>query len=163
MYFYTYINSPLDTLLLVSNGDALVGLYMDTYRYDPQTNSDWKKSETEFKEVKKQLRAYFARELQDFDLPILMYGTEFQRKAWQALQKIPYGKTVSYLDQAKAIKSPKAVRAIGLANGKNPISIIVPCHRVIGSNGKLTGYGGGIERKRWLLEHESPQAEMFAS
>ena len=101
-----------------------------------------------------QLNAYFAGKLNTFDLPLKAEGTEFQQKVWRALQDIPYGKTVSYLDIATAIGNPKAVRAVGLANGKNPITIVVPCHRVIGSNGKLVGYGGGLWRKEWLLRHE---------
>ena len=162
MRYYTKISSPIDELLLVSNGDALTGLYMDTSNIDPNRRPDWRRNDKMFSDVKKQLRAYFAKELTEFDLPLQLEGTEFQRKAWQALLKIPYGKTVSYQDQANKINAPKAVRAIGLANGKNPIAIIVPCHRVIGSNGKLTGYGGGLPRKQWLLELEAAQTALFA-
>jgi len=161
MNYYTSIDSPIGELTLVSDGDALVGLYMDTHPISPEQKINWKKDDGHFKETKQQLRAYFAKALTVFDLPIKFNGTDFQCKAWNALLKIPYGKTVSYRDQAIAIKAPKAVRAIGLANGKNPIAIVVPCHRVIGSNGKLTGYGGGLPRKQWLLEHEAAQASMF--
>jgi len=107
-----------------------------------------------FAEVTRQLHAYFEGKLRDFNLPLQAEGTEFQKKVWNALQDIPYGQTVSYLDIATAIGNPKAVRAVGLANGKNPIAIVVPCHRVIGANGKLIGYGGGLWRKEWLLRHE---------
>jgi len=102
-----------------------------------------------------QLRQYFARKRTTFDLPITFTGTEFQRKTWQSLLNIPYGETRSYLQQARAIGNPKAVRAVGRANGLNPIAIVVPCHRVIGKSGKLTGYAGGLERKEFLLNLES--------
>ena len=159
--YYTLINSPIDELTLVSNGEALTGLYTQGSHKLKKILSELKKDDKPFREAKKQLRAYFAKELKDFDLPLDPQGTDFQRKAWKALLRIPFGQTRSYQQQATAIKSPKAVRAIGLANGKNPISIIVPCHRVIGSNGKLTGYGGGLPRKRWLLEHEAAQGVLF--
>ncbi|WP_223789248.1 methylated-DNA--[protein]-cysteine S-methyltransferase [Marinicella meishanensis] len=105
--------------------------------------------------AKSQLREYFAGQRQSFDLPLAPQGTEFQQRVWQALLTIPYGQLASYRDMAQQLQQPKAVRAVGAANGKNPISIIVPCHRVIGANGSLTGYAGGLERKRWLLQHES--------
>lgn len=159
--YYTTINSPLDELMLVGNGEALTGLYMDAYKRRALDLNDWKQDKKLFADAIKQLRAYFGKELKEFDLPLAFSGTDFQRKAWKALLTIPFGKTVSYQHQANKIKSPKAVRAVGMANGKNPISIIVPCHRVIGSNGKLTGYGGGLPRKRWLLEHEAAQGVLF--
>jgi methylated-DNA-[protein]-cysteine S-methyltransferase len=101
------------------------------------------------------LAAYFAGELTEFDLPMKMIGTEFQKTVWRELLNIPFGVTISYGELADRVGNPNASRAVGAANGRNPISIIVPCHRVIGSNGKLTGYGGGLERKEWLLAHES--------
>ncbi|MEX0916150.1 MAG: methylated-DNA--[protein]-cysteine S-methyltransferase, partial [Wenzhouxiangellaceae bacterium] len=113
---------------------------------------------------KAQLAAWFKRERTDFDLPLAPKGTEFQQSAWQALQRIPYGETRCYAQQANLIGRPRAVRAIGAANGANPITIVVPCHRVIGKNGSLTGYGGGLERKEWLLAFEqgvAPQADIF--
>ena len=105
-------------------------------------------------EASRQLTAYFDGTLTEFDLPIKMEGTTFRIKCWQALQTIPYGETISYGEQAKRIGSPKAVRAVGGANHHNPISIVVPCHRVIGADGTLTGYGGGVDKKAWLLTHE---------
>ena len=102
----------------------------------------------------RQLREYFARERRTFELPIDAHGTDFQQRAWQALRQIPFGETRSYADQARAIGNPKAVRAIGLANSRNPLAIVVPCHRVVGANGSLTGYAGGLDRKRALLDHE---------
>ncbi len=108
-----------------------------------------------------QLRAYFAGERKQFDLPLEMEGTEFQLSVWRELQRIPYGETISYLELARRIGNPKAVRAVGLANGQNPIPIIVPCHRVIGSDGSLTGFGGGMENKRKLLELERGQRRLL--
>lgn len=105
-------------------------------------------------EAAKQLREYFAGKRKDFSLPLELKGTDFQKKVWRALQKIPYGKTVTYSDIAKSIGKPKAVRAVGQAINRNPISIIIPCHRVIGKDGSLTGYAGGLWRKEWLLKHE---------
>lgn len=100
------------------------------------------------------MAAYFAKELTQFELPLCASGTLFQQQVWQALTTVPYGKTASYGDIAKAINNPKGVRAVGLANGKNPLGIIVPCHRIIGANGTLTGYAGGLDKKAWLLAHE---------
>ena len=105
--------------------------------------------------VRQQLDAYFAGELQTFDLPLHMAGTPFQKQVWQGLLTIPYGTTISYAELARRIGRPGASRAVGAANGRNPIGIIVPCHRVIGANGTLTGYGGGLDRKEWLIAHEA--------
>jgi methylated-DNA-[protein]-cysteine S-methyltransferase len=104
--------------------------------------------------VRAQLDAYFAGELVAFDVPLAVHGTEFQKRVWDQLVQIPYGETISYSELARRLGDLKLVRAVGLANGRNPISIIVPCHRVIGADGSLVGYGGGLERKQWLLEHE---------
>ncbi len=106
------------------------------------------------KAAARQLEEYFAGDRRDFDLPVALHGTAFQRKVWEQLQGIPCGETLSYGQLAKRIRQPSASRAVGLANGRNPVSIVIPCHRVIGADGSLTGYGGGIERKQWLLEHE---------
>lgn len=108
-----------------------------------------------------QLDEYFAGDRRDFDLPLDMRGTEFQVEAWQALTTIPFGETASYSQQAARIGRPKAVRAIGAANGRNPLSIVVPCHRVVGANGSLTGFAGGLDAKRFLLDHESPQSQLL--
>lgn len=116
-------------------------------------------------DTKKQLEAYFAGSLKQFDLPLAPLGTEFQRKVWHELEHIPYGQTTSYLDMAKKLGDEKVIRAAAAANGKNPIAIIIPCHRVIGSNGDLIGYAGGLERKQWLLKHEGAikQLDIFAA
>ena len=107
------------------------------------------------------LNEYFFGSRTEFNLPLCPAGTDFQQRVWQELQKIPFGKTIRYMDLAKRLGDPKVIRAAGTANGKNPIAIIIPCHRVIGSNGSLTGYSGGLKRKQWLLEHESAQPSLF--
>jgi methylated-DNA-[protein]-cysteine S-methyltransferase len=148
---YTRHPSPVGDLLLLAREDdhGLAGLYLYG---EPQR--DWRRSDAPFAEVHRQLDAYFAGELEEFDLPLAPSGTPFQLRVWEELQRIPLGETISYSELAERIGNPKTVRAVGLANGRNPISIIVPCHRVIGADGSLVGYGGGLERKRWLLEHE---------
>ncbi len=108
-----------------------------------------------FKDCANQLSAYFSGRLKTFSLPLLIKGTEFQKRVWNELTRIPYGATISYSDLAKKMGNPNSTRAVGAANGQNPISIIIPCHRVIGKTGKLTGYGGGMPKKKWLLEHET--------
>jgi methylated-DNA-[protein]-cysteine S-methyltransferase len=108
-----------------------------------------------FDAVREQLDAYFAGELERFDVPLALHGTEFQLRVWDELVQIPFGETISYSELARRLGDPKLVRAVGTANGRNPVSIIVPCHRVIGADGSLVGYGGGLERKQWLLEHEA--------
>lgn len=156
-YFATH-ESPIGELLLVSHGEALGGLYMPDHKYGPRIAADWRRDGRLFGPAKTQLDAYFAGELHRFELPLAPRGTAFQAMVWQALSAIPFGQTESYGMLAVRLGKPKASRAVGLANGHNPISIIVPCHRVVGANGSLTGYGGGIERKRWLLAHETSVA-----
>ncbi len=155
MNYYRYFDSPIGKILLTSDGNSLTGLYMESYKPDP--NIQWVANDSiePFPKVVEQLTAYFAGQLTKFDLPISMSGTQFQQQVWQELTKIPYGKTISYKELAVRIGNIKAVRAVGLANGRNPISIIVPCHRVIGANGSLTGYGGGLPRKKVLLDLEN--------
>lgn len=161
MNYYTIMESPIDPLLLMSDGKHLTGLYMDVQNYLPHMKHNWVYDPGLFEEAVSQLKAYFAKELSHFELPLKVSGTAFQEKIWQLLTTIPYGETVSYKEIAERIQAPKTVRAIGLANGKNPISIIIPCHRVIGANGKLVGYGGGLPRKQWLLAHEAKQGELL--
>ena len=141
------IDSPVGPLRLTAEDGLLTGLYFGGGVSDGGECEILDRAEA-------QLRAYFRGELKEFDLPIRQNGTEFQLAVWGALKEIPYGETVSYGDIARAIGRPKACRAVGSANHNNPISIIVPCHRVVGSSGTLTGYGGGLEAKRWLLELE---------
>jgi methylated-DNA-[protein]-cysteine S-methyltransferase len=155
--YYTRIESPIEPLLLASDGESLTSLFMVTQRHGPFFSESWIRDDNAkpFAEARRQMEAYFAGELTEFDLPLNMTGTEFQKTVWRELLNIPFGVTISYGELAERVGNPSASRAVGAANGRNPISIIVPCHRVIGSNGKLTGYGGGIERKEWLLAHES--------
>jgi methylated-DNA-[protein]-cysteine S-methyltransferase len=156
MIYFTVYESPIQTLRLVSDGRSLIGLYMMSEKHLLRPRSDRIEDESvaPFPETKHQLTDYFAGTLTEFDLPLQMQGTMFQQRVWAALETIPYGIAISYGELAQQIGQPNASRAVGLANGQNPLSIIVPCHRVIGASGKLTGYGGGIERKQWLLNHE---------
>jgi methylated-DNA-[protein]-cysteine S-methyltransferase len=147
---YALHSSPIGEILLLGNGEALSGLYMRGYDIRPE----WRRDDAALAPAAAEISAYFAGELRDFSLAFALDGTPFQRRVWAELSKIPYGTTISYGELARRVGDPKASRAVGLANGRNPVSIVVPCHRVIGANGSLTGYGGGIERKRWLLEHE---------
>ena len=161
--YYTTMISPVDEVLLVSDGDALIGLTMDEHRHCNGVEPSWTRDPGPFREVERQLRAYFAGELREFDLPIAPRGTDFQRAVWAGLRELRAGERISYRELARRIGRPSAVHAVGLANGRNPISIIVPCHRVLGAGGSLTGYGGGLGRKQWLLEHESQFAPDFLS
>jgi len=151
---HTLVDSPVGTLTLIATGGALSGLYMADQRHRPPTGALGEDDPAAFAAVSDQLGAYFAGERTDFDLPLGAVGTPFQLAVWAALRRIRYGETVSYGRLARDIGRPSASRAVGLANGANPIGIIVPCHRVVGANGSLTGYGGGLERKRFLLELE---------
>jgi methylated-DNA-[protein]-cysteine S-methyltransferase len=156
MTLYTTLDSPIGQLLLVGDREALQGLYMQEGRHPVTIHPSWEKADEPFATARVQLGEYFAGERTDFDLPLATAaGNSFERRVWQALEEIPYGETVSYGEIARRIGMPDAARAVGLANGRNPISIVVPCHRVIGANGSLTGYGGGIERKRFLLDLEA--------
>ncbi len=161
--FYTTIESPIGELLLLGDHQALHGLYMQDGRKPVTVVEGWQRSAPPFAAVIEQLSEYFGGRRTTFDVPLLMQGGGFERRVWRALQDIPYGETVSYGDIARRIGQPSAARAVGLANGRNPISIVVPCHRVVGANGTLTGYGGGLERKRILLELEQGQLVMSAS
>jgi methylated-DNA-[protein]-cysteine S-methyltransferase len=152
---YTTLDSPIGELLLVGDGRALHGLYMQEGRTAIAVHPDWEPAEEPFAEARAQLADYFAGRRTVFDLSLAMNGSAFQRRAWLALQAIPYGETITYGEQARRIGRPAESRAVGQANGCNPIAVIVPCHRVIGANGSLTGYGGGLERKRFLLDLEA--------
>ena len=145
---YTTLHpSPVGDILLRADAEGrLTELYL---RHDGADDTDGP-----FDAVREQLDAYFAGELEEFDVPLALRGTEFQLRVWEQLAKIPFGETISYSELAQRLGDRKRVRAVGLANGRNPVSIIIPCHRVIGADGSLVGYGGGLERKQWLLEHE---------
>jgi methylated-DNA-[protein]-cysteine S-methyltransferase len=157
---YDVFESPIGEFLLVGNERTLHGLYMDAGHRPADIRERLNQSPEHFSLAREQLGEYFAGERTEFDLAIEMHGTPFQLEVWSALIKIPYGQTTNYGELARRIGKPAAARAVGLANGRNPISVIVPCHRVIGAAGALTGYGGGIERKRMLLELEQGQATM---
>lgn len=153
--YYEYHATPIGKLLLAGDGDYLTVLGFPGGKMQRRHEKDWIKDSSPFKEVRFQLDSYFAGELEEFDLPVLPKGTLFQESVWQALTEIPYGETWSYGQLASHIGKPKASRAVGAANGVNPIPVIIPCHRVIGSSGKLTGFGGGLETKQYLLGLES--------
>ena len=157
---YTTLDSPLGELLLLGDGRVLHGLYMQHGRRPIEIGPAWERAVAPFAEVAGQLREYFAGERTQFELPLALEGSSFERRVWSALQRIPYGETISYGELARGIGQPAAARTVGLANGRNPIAVIVPCHRVIGADGTLTGYGGGLERKRILLELESGQGRL---
>jgi methylated-DNA-[protein]-cysteine S-methyltransferase len=187
MRYFTFLDSPLQPLLLVSDGQALTGLFFTNERLESPAGAqameaqameaqavgaqavgaqavgaqavgaEWvhEDAAAPFPLAKEQLRAYFAGELTRFTLPLALHGTPFQRLVWEALGTIPYGTTISYRELARQVGRPRSVRAVGQANGRNPVAIIVPCHRVIGADGRLTGYGGGLERKEALLALEA--------
>ncbi|BBZ32436.1 methylated-DNA--[protein]-cysteine S-methyltransferase [Mycolicibacterium confluentis] len=154
---YRIIDSPIGLLTLAGSGPVLTNLRMVDQTYEPD-RADWELDDRAFPDAVEQLEAYFAGELREFDLNLEMAGTAFQRKVWNALRTIPYGETRSYGEIAQQIGTPTAFRAVGLANGHNPIAVIVPCHRVIGANGSLTGFGGGLQRKSRLLDLEKSAA-----
>jgi methylated-DNA-[protein]-cysteine S-methyltransferase len=157
--YYCYFETPIGELLLAGEADALsmIGFPKGAMRRDPE--QDWIYNEAPFENVRTQLSEYFRGERRDFDLPLKLAGTEFQVSVLEALQQIPYGVTTSYGAIAKQIGRPKAMRAVGAANGRNPIPIIVPCHRVIGSGGDLTGFGGGLDTKEALLRLEAENSD----
>ena len=160
---HTVVDSPVGRLTLVATSGTLTGLYLDLQRHRPLEETFGELDPTPFTEVIRQLEEYFAGRRAEFDLPITLIGTPFQRTVWTALREIPYGETVSYGQLAERIGRPGATRAVGLANGRNPICIIVPCHRVVGVTGDLTGYSGGLERKQHLLNFERLRAAQCCS
>lgn len=157
---YTTIASPIGELLLLGDGDSLRGLYMQDGRRPIGISRDWTPETAPFADAIGQLREYFEGARTTFEIPLAMDGPPFERQVWRALRDIPYGRTESYGELAARIGDPSAARAVGVANGRNPIAVIVPCHRVIGADGSLTGYGGGLERKRLLLDLESGQTRL---
>lgn len=156
--FYTWLDETPVGRLLVAGTDAGLkhvsfgATHFSTPEVTPQ--DDWELNDRALREPVKQLKAYFAGKLKQFSLPLAADGTDFQKQVWKALREVPFGRTASYGDIAKAVGSPAASRAVGLANGRNPIAIVVPCHRIIGSNGRLVGYGGGLPYKKTLLNLE---------
>ena len=151
---FTFIDSPIGPLLAAREGKSIVEI-----RFSPaEPAHDWARDDGAFNDLRKALDRYFSGRSNVFDLPLEPRGTEFQRSVWRALLEVPFGETTTYGDLAKRLGKPAAMRAVGAANGANPIPILIPCHRVIGSNGSLVGFGGGLPVKRWLLEHEAAVA-----
>ncbi len=155
---YTYTPSPLGDLLLAGQGETLSFIGFPEGKARMRHQDVWLPDDKAFRAAKQQLRAYFAGELLQFDLPLAPVGTQFQQQVWQALQSIPYGQTRSYGEIAAQVGKPLASRAVGAANGRNPLPIVIPCHRVIGATGSLTGFGGGLEAKSLLLRLEQRHA-----
>jgi len=162
MIEYRTIDSPIGPLTLAGRDSVLTMLRMVDQTYEP-SRTGWAPNPAAFQDATDQLSAYFAGELTEFDFKFELRGSEFQRRVWEALQTIPYGETRSYGNIAEQIGAPGSARAVGLANGHNPIAIVVPCHRVIGANGGLTGYGGGLNRKQTLLALETKHASTNAA
>jgi methylated-DNA-[protein]-cysteine S-methyltransferase len=158
---YTYLESPIGTLLLAGDSNGLQQILFSIDGRPARPNPDWEENPSALGQAIRQLEAYFAGKLDNFNLLLSPQGTPFQQKVWSELQKIPYGETISYGELARRIGNPKASRAVGLANGANPLSIVIPCHRVIGANGKLTGYGGGLPIKEKLLALEKRQLRLL--
>jgi methylated-DNA-[protein]-cysteine S-methyltransferase len=158
---FIHMESPVGPLLLAGDESGLRQINFPRNGKPADPDPEWKEDASQFSEIKRQLQAYFAGELVDFNMQLAPEGTPFQQKCWDQLCKIPYGETISYGELARRIGNPNASRAVGLANGSNPIPIIIPCHRVIGSNGKLTGYGGGLPIKQKLLALEKRQMRLL--
>ena len=158
---YTYIDSPVGSLMAAGDDDALHYLSFPNSSNAIKPQSDWHRTDAPFLEVRRQLTAYFDGELRQFDLPLFLTGTAFQKSVWRHLATIPFGETQTYGQLAATLKRPKASRAVGAANGSNPLPIILPCHRVIGGNGSLTGFGGGLPTKEYLLIHEGVLTPSF--
>jgi methylated-DNA-[protein]-cysteine S-methyltransferase len=152
---YTTIDSPIGELLLVGDGESLHCLSMQDGRRPMRIDHRWERRDDAYGDVRRQLEEYFTGSRRSFDVPLSLHGNEFELRVWSALREIGYGETASYGEVATRVGAPSAARAVGLANGRNPIAVIVPCHRVIGADGSLTGYGGGLERKRLLLDLEA--------
>lgn len=156
MIYYRWLESPVGELLLTASNQSLTGLYLKGQKHFPKISEDWQEVAKQeiFDQTEEQLSEYFSHKRQRFDIALSPQGTPFQQQVWHHLHQIPFGETTSYGSLAEVIGKPGAARAVGAANGRNPISIIVPCHRVIAINGNITGYAGGIDRKQWLLRHE---------
>lgn len=160
--YYTYTDTPAGKLLLTSNGSTLTGVHWVTFRRAPQPTLEWQEQPELFRQAITELVDYFGNKQTTFSIPYLASGTSFQKAVWKELEKIPYGHTTTYQAVARAIGKPNAVRAVGTAVGSNPISIVVPCHRVIASDGKLGGYAGGLESKQILFAIEKIKQKVIS-
>ena len=163
MRSHTVVDSPLGPVTLVAEGDAVAGVYLHEQRHLPPAAAFGARDDRVLPELREQLTAYLDGRLERFDVRLAPLGTPFQAAVWDALREVPYGRTVSYGELAAAVGRPTAVRAVGAANGRNPYCLVVPCHRVVGADGSLTGYAGGLERKRFLLDLEARQAALDLS
>jgi methylated-DNA-[protein]-cysteine S-methyltransferase len=152
--FFDYLDSPLGLICIQGDGERITGVYLPNHKHWAGPDPAWQQTSAPFAAVRQQLAEFFAGERREFDLPLKSAGTPFQQRVWQELTRIPFGETISYAQLAARVGQPTASRAVGSANGRNPISIIVPCHRVVGASGKLIGYGGGVAKKQWLLDWE---------
>ncbi len=163
MTYYSIIKTPLDDLMLVANTSELVGLYFVGCDHIPAASNRWTLNARHpvLQQTAEQLREYFAGKRKSFSLPLRLAGTDFQERVWREIACIPYGETISYSHLAKRAGVPQAIRAAGTSTGRNPIGVIIPCHRVVGKNGGMGGYAGGLERKRYLLELENPTARLM--
>lgn len=152
----TEFPSPLGRLLAVSNGEAVTGLHFETERHPPRRDAAWRRDDDDalLGRLRQQLYEFWEGGRRVFDLPVAPVGTPFQQAIWRAIAAVPFGEVITYGELARRVGSPRGMRAAGLATGRNPISIVIPCHRIVGSRGALTGYGGGLDRKVWLLRHE---------
>ena len=158
--YYASVNSPVGELTLVADATALTGLYFAGYEHAPTVSREWtmQPQHPVLRQAAKQLEEYFSGERTTFSLPLRLAGTDFQEKVWGSIARIPYGETISYAELAKRAGAPQAIRAAGTTTGRNPVSIIIPCHRVMGKSGGLCGFAGGLERKRFLLALERTEA-----
>lgn len=156
--YYDYLETPIGRILVAGSAEGLCQVGLPAARHPVEIALDWRRDPARFRETRRQFDAYFAGTLNEFDLALAPRGSDFRQRVWDALRAIPYGITISYAELARRIDNPKASRAVGLANGANPLAIIVPCHRVIGANGSLTGYGGGLAAKQFLLDLERRHA-----
>lgn len=161
--YYSYLDSPVGPLLLVGDDEELTMISFSRGKKSRHVRPEWQRRDSAFGQARRELEEYFAGRRREFTVPVRPRGTPFQLAVWSALRTIPYGSTRSYRDIAEQIGRAKATRAVGMANGSNPLPIVVPCHRVIGANGSLTGFGGGIETKRFLLELERSHSGLFAT
>jgi methylated-DNA-[protein]-cysteine S-methyltransferase len=162
MKHYDFYESPQGRMLLVAQEDGLTGVYFDGQKYLPQLDAEWRRdASATLVRAKRELAEYFGRERKRFDIPLAPEGTPFQKAVWKAISGVSFGETISYGELARRAGSPGGVRAAGAATGRNPISIIVPCHRIVGSDGSLTGYAGGLARKRALLAMEAGVRELL--
>ena len=165
MHYYDFYESPQGRMLLVADGEGLCGAYFDGQKYLPGVDAGWQRDagQRTLAQAKRELAEYFGGERKRFETPLAPEGTAFQIAVWKAISGVSFGETISYGELARRAGSPGSVRAAGAATGRNPITIIVPCHRIVGSDGSLTGYAGGLERKRALLELEAGMRDLLAA